>query len=91
MTDRPISVSDHAVLRYLERVLQEDVEALREEIAEIIRSAEERADTDQLPEINSVLKDGFRFCVRRGVVTTVMPAYWPDQRAADVAKRMADD
>lgn len=77
MTDRPITVSDHAVLRYLERVLQEDIEGLRAEIEEIVRRAEDLP--EELPDATAVLKDGFRFCIRGGVVVTVLPVAWPNK------------
>lgn len=53
----PVSVSDHAVLRYLERKLRIDVEALRDDIRTVcLRGAEAEADT--------VVHDGVRFVLR---------------------------
>lgn len=64
-------ISDHAVLRYMERKLGMDVEAVRREIAEecdtpgIRRSA---AFAGRVPW--RVRSDGMTYCVRNNTVTT---------------------
>lgn len=63
MTD----VSDHAVLRYLERVKGVDVERIR---AEMNSPAPALADTFGAPVL--IGRDGERLVIREGVVTTVI-------------------
>ena len=69
MTD-PVQVSDHAVLRYLERAGGFEIEALRQAIAG-------RVARTVLPGAHSVVIDGLRYLVRKGpdgvVVVTVVP------------------
>lgn len=64
-----IKVSDHAALRYLERVCGLDLERLKVEIAEGLT-----AHGAQLPEgVGALQKDGFRYVIEQGVVVTVTP------------------
>jgi hypothetical protein len=61
-------VTDHAVLRYIERVLGFDVDAIRErimtrQVRDAIRS---RA--------GAVTVDGYRYEIKAGAVVTIMPA-----------------
>lgn len=62
-------VSDHAVLRYLERVGGFEIDALRAQIAERVDAAAQIGAT-------AVVIDGFHFVIRRSpmgpVVTTVL-------------------
>jgi hypothetical protein len=64
-----ISVSDHAVLRYLERVGGFEIEALR-------GNMERRAAETLLPGASSVVIDGHRFVVGSGpegqVIVTIL-------------------
>lgn len=67
-----VRVSDHAVVRYLERVGGFDIERLRLEIAA-------RAERSLSPGAISIVMDGFRYVVRRDdegrpVIVTVMDA-----------------
>ena len=65
---RPYEASDHAVVRYLERVWGMDVSALREEIAMVCENAE--------PLIGDKMRgaDGHLYCVNNdGFITTVLP------------------
>jgi hypothetical protein len=70
-----MTVSDHAVLRYLERVKGVDVKAARAEIAGLVASAEAH------PACVAVRLDGWRFVIRDGTVTTVHRACQPDRRS----------
>lgn len=69
-----IPVSDHAVIRYLERVQGVDVEAIRAEIGRVCQSGVE------YPGASGVVVGGFRFKIKEGVVTTVLDASRPDVR-----------
>ncbi len=68
----PIKVTDHAVLRYLQRVKGVDVEALKAEIAQLVHLASEHAGAC------SVNVDGKRYLLKNGVVITVMPKSMPN-------------
>lgn len=61
-------VTDHAVLRYMERVMGLDVEAVRRRIADTCRD---------IGSATSLKKDGFRYEIRRDrgylSITTVAP------------------
>lgn len=76
---RPVTVTDHAVLRYLERVGGFEIEQLRRQIAARIRKA--------APEgASAVVIDGHRFILRDDdthgrVVTTVLEADWAVSKA----------
>jgi hypothetical protein len=64
-----LRVSDHAVLRYLERVGGFEIEKLRSEM-------EARAQKLVVPGAASVIIDGYRFVIRQGasgpVVVTIL-------------------
>lgn len=62
---RKIRITDHAVLRYLERVRGFDVEAVRREIAASCAVAADH------PSASSVLSNGFRFIIKADAVITV--------------------
>ena len=59
-------VTDHAVLRYLERVRDIDVEALRQEIAQLLGVTAEN------PPRRAKVVGGFLFHVKDGQVVTVV-------------------
>lgn len=65
----PVQVSDHAVVRYLERVGGFDIEGLKAGIADRLGDA-------AAAQASAVVIDGFVFCLSRGkegpVVTTVL-------------------
>lgn len=66
---KPIAyVTDHAVLRYLERVLQVDIEAHRQEIGRMVDRALEHEGC------SGVVIDGFSYKLRGNAVTTVVEA-----------------
>lgn len=69
----PANVSDHAVLRYLERVQGFDVEEVRRQIAATCARGVELGAL-------AVTSNGFRYTLRGDVVTTVMPKFEPDVR-----------
>lgn len=63
-TGNRITVSDHAMLRYLERACGMEIEAMREELAGIL-SAIVPAGQDMID------RDGLRFVIRDGILATV--------------------
>ncbi len=75
---KPIArVSDHAVLRYLQRVLEVPVEAIRDDLGRKLDDAVRAG-------ASSVVIDGFRFVLDQDVVTTVLRGkgdYWPMDEA----------
>jgi hypothetical protein len=83
-----LRVSDHAVLRYLERVGGFDIERLRKDIARRVETAVQAGAC-------GVVVDGWSFRVKDGphgpVVTTVIDADWrrgshpPDEGAQGLA------
>ena len=68
MSRRPLHVSDHAVLRYLERVGGFEIDTLRAEIAR-------RVGKLYAPGATNVIIEGFRYVVEQGddgpVVVTI--------------------
>lgn len=66
-------VSDHAVIRYMERVLNLDVEGVRQRIADTCRGAETG---------RAVKAEGHVFIIRDGTVITVSPGYSINSRKA---------
>lgn len=69
-----VPVSDHAVLRYLERVGGMDIEGLRREIGHKVDLQLDH------PEACGVIVAGFIYKIAGGVVTTVVAANRPDLR-----------
>ncbi|MCY3787867.1 MAG: hypothetical protein OXH63_03660 [Gemmatimonadetes bacterium] len=73
--DRTLTVTDHAVLRYMQRQLGIDVEAVREDLARHFdnphskRLLEFAADT----RCKITVGDGFTYCFDGGVMTTCYP------------------
>ncbi|WP_323036230.1 hypothetical protein [Pararhodobacter sp.] len=77
-------VTDHAVLRYLERVLRLDIEAHRREIGRLVdRAVQEGA--------SGVVIDGMAYRMVRDagvpVVVTIRPARFPDSRRGRKPRR----
>jgi len=63
------SVTDHAVLRYLERKHGVDIEAIRAHIAQLVaRGVEKQGD--------AVVVEGVKFVLRGNVVVTVGQRQW---------------
>jgi hypothetical protein len=68
-----VVVTDHAVLRYLERIAGADIEGLRRSLArELVRSQAAVADAG-LPSRHIVRTFEADYVVDRGVVLTVLP------------------
>jgi len=61
-----VAVSDHAVLRYLERRYKTDVEAIRQEILTPCRVAAIKAGASQ------ITVAGLTFKISDGVITTIL-------------------
>ena len=74
-------ISDHAIVRYLERVRGLDMKEVRTEISEAVEAAEEH------PTCGGVVRDGHVFKLRGDTVTTVVPTGHPDQRFGRKAKK----
>ncbi len=70
-----VPVTDHAVLRYMERAMGLDVERVREEIARKVEAAGERQKVGLVP------VDGYLFQIRDYCVVTVLYARFPKARA----------
>lgn len=67
MTRRPV-ITDHAMLRYLERVVGIDVTAHR-------RAAEHQVSEAVARGASALVSGGFRYVIRENRVTTVMPRH----------------
>ena len=65
----PTNVSDHCVLRYLERVRGMDVEAVRKEIVGMVRPAAAVG-------AKRVTVNGFTYVIDKQVVITVVKRGW---------------
>ncbi|QND45220.1 hypothetical protein HB780_05550 (plasmid) [Rhizobium lusitanum] len=74
MTD-PIVVSDHAILRYLERAHGLDIEAVRRHIAA-------RCETGVRLGAAGVVIEKVKFIIEDGVVVTTLKARWPTKGGA---------
>ena len=73
MTRPPLPyVTDHAVLRYLQRREGVDVEATRRRIADLVRRGVERGG-------RAVVVDGVKFVLEGSNVVTVIDRRWPAQ------------
>lgn len=77
---RGVRVSDHAVLRYLERVLEIDVDLVRNHIAGL-------ADDAARCGAYSVRHDGLELRIRNGCVMTVVQTGSPDTHSGGTRHR----
>ena len=80
MKHLPVRISDHAVLRYLERVGGFDIETLRGQLAaRVAKSA--------VPGVSALLIDGHRYLIKQTdhelVVATILPAGLRAQNHSD--------
>lgn len=78
-----IPVTDHAVIRYLERVLHINIEAHRREIGRRVDRAAELGAA-------AVVLDGHRYIITDGAVTTIMFASKPNLRTGRVRRERPD-
>lgn len=65
-----IPVSDHAVIRYLERVKGMDIEAVRDEISGLCQRGYERG-------ASGVIIHSLEFVLKEGSVVAVLPVHAP--------------
>lgn len=66
-----VTVTDHAVLRYLERVKGMDIDAVRRDIGRLVDLACDH------PDATGIVIDGWSYKLRNGHVTTVAPRCRP--------------
>ena len=66
-----LDVTDHAILRFLERAHGLPVEAMRADLAQRLQRAATAAEKIGPPQYHIAL-DGLRFVVREGKVTTIL-------------------
>lgn len=85
MKKRLLQVSDHALVRYMERVLGHDLDVLRDEIAERVEAGAELG-------AEAVIIDGFRYALQGKCVVTIYSATAPSIRTGCVKdkRRMPD-
>lgn len=81
MTKRALHVSDHAVLRYLERVGGFEIDALRAEIAS-------RVGQVYASGASNVIIDGFRFAVEDGLTGPVVVTVYEKEGTVCVPRRL---
>ena len=62
-----VPVTDHCVIRYMERVMGLDIEGVRHKIADDLAPAVRMGAV-------GLTKDGFNYRISNGAVVTVMPA-----------------
>ncbi|PTW61409.1 hypothetical protein C8N35_102118 [Breoghania corrubedonensis] len=67
-----ILITDHAVMRYVERVIGIDLDAVRAKIANEIARTQARADLSQLPDRYAIRTADATYVIRRNVMTTVL-------------------
>ena len=80
-----IGVSDHALIRYMERVMGLDVERIRREIG---RKVDRIADFDGA---RAIVIDGYAYTVQAGTVTTIMRHHQGGVRVVQRAKERDDE
>lgn len=78
-----VRVSDHAVIRYLERVQGLDVDGLRDQVGHLVATGVEHGAC-------GVNVDGYVYRIRGGVVTTVLHAHRADPRTGGHRGRRGD-
>lgn len=78
-----VTVSDHALVRYIERVLDIDVETLRREIGR-------RIDRVVVDGACGVTIDGYTYRLIDGTVTTVLETSRPDPRLGRQRRERAE-
>lgn len=84
MSHRRAHVTDHALLRYLERVEGIDVEAARKVVERIVQTGIDEG-------ASGVLSNGMRYCLKVGAVVTVKPISSLDHRTGGHRGKRGDD
>lgn len=79
----PSAITDHAVIRYLERVQGVDIRAVRLEIAALVANGLEKGAC-------GVLIAGIEYRIEDGHVVTVQKASHPDKRTGRVRRERPD-
>lgn len=77
-------VTDHAVIRYLERARGVDIDAIRTEIADLCRRGLDQGAC-------GVLAEGLEFRIEGGAIVTCQIPNRPDKRTAMVRRRREFD
>ena len=92
MKPRVQHVSDHAVLRYLERIKGIDIEKARREIAARVDKVlqDPRLDETDAPEVSGVVIDGFAYRMEDRTVVTILKVNHPDKRTGRVRKERSE-
>lgn len=86
MKPQPNRVTDHALVRYLERVVGVDVAAHRLAVARIIATADEHEGA------TAVVKDGHRYILgSNGRLITVKPAHSASVHTSRCNRRQLND
>lgn len=83
-----VRISDHALVRYTERVLGMDLQPLRDQIARELEEALERG--GDLDGATAVIAGGFRFVLEGQTVVTIHAHNRPDQRTGCVRDKRPD-
>ena len=86
MSKSRFHVTDHAVLRYLQRVQGVDVEAVRRAMRKTVHNVAE-----DHPGANGVIADGFLYRIRGDAVVTVMPHNQQDLRTGGKGRKGCRD
>lgn len=73
MTKRNIAVTDHAVLRFMERAHNLDIEAIRTRIAQRVERAVDLAASLDGEGTVTVVHERCRYVVKAGTVVTILP------------------
>ena len=84
MTKPVVLVSDHAVIRYMERVMGLEVERVRDDIRRKVQRAMD------FPDATAINVDGFRYLLEDGTVKTIIKAHEPDPRTSRVRRERRD-
>lgn len=82
------NVSDHALVRYAERVLGHDLQPMRDQLARELEEALERA--GPLDGASAVIIHGFRYVIEGRVVVTVHEHSRPDKRTGRAKGRRGE-
>ena len=84
-----LRISDHALVRYTERVLDTDLQPLRDRIARDLEAALDDWPGD-VAGVSAVLMGGYRYVIDNGIVVTVHEISSPDIRTGLVRGRRGE-